>query len=298
MEEKVLKIKTVHQCNCCMKTQTLHPLVSVIDLSEADLSQYTYIRFGFYTVFLQEHSCADFVCGRQTYDYSDGTLIFLSPGEYFNLEKEKAYTSRGLILAFHPDLICGTSLGENIGVYTFFNYHICESLHLSLREKQVITECMQNIRREVQHCIDKYSKILISGNIELMLDYCRRFYERQFITRNHVNKAMIEKVDLMIDGLISDRKIKDKNYTCTACFARRLHLSTAYFNDMLKHESGKELSAYILSKCFEAAQTLLRTTDKPISQIAFELGFPSTQYFSRLFKRITGNSPHKYKSEN
>lgn len=294
MGDKMLKINTVHQCNCCLGAKTLHPLVSVIDLSDADLSQYTYIKFGFYTVFLQEHSCEDFVCGRKAYDYSAGTLIFLSPGEYFNLEKE-AYVSKGFVLAFHPELIRCTSLGEHIGEYTFFDYRTDESLHVSLREKQVITECMQHTQKEIRHCIDRYSKILISRNIELMLDYCRRFYERQFITRNHANMVILEKVDMLINDLISTERIRNDELTSVSCFAKELHLSPAYFTDMLKHETGKHLPAYILLKCLEAAQVLLRTTDKPVSRIAFELGFPNTQNFSRLFKKMLGSSPGEYK---
>lgn len=294
MGDKILKISTVHQCNCCLGAKTLHPLVSVIDLSHADRPPYTYIKFGFYTVFLQEHACEDFVCGRKSYDYSAGTLIFLSPGDYFNLEKE-AYTSKGYILAFHPDLIRCTSLGEHIGEYRFFDYRTDESLHVSSREKQVITDCMLRTQYEIRHGIDRHSQILISKNIELMLDYCLRFYERQFITRNTVNSAVIKNLDLLITDLILTGRIKNDRQTCVSCIAKELHLSPAYFTDMLEHETGITLPAYIRLKCLEAAQVLLRTTDKPVGRIAFELGFPNTQHFCRLFKKMMGSSPGEYK---
>ena len=187
MGDKVLKIGTVHQCNCCLGSKTLHPLVSVIDLSKADLSAHAGIKFDFYTILLSECKCEAYVYGHQYYDFSDGTLICLAPGESISMkEKNKRFPSKGWILAFHPDLICGTPLGLNIDNYTFFSYQPEEALHISLREKQIILEFMDRINQELERCIDRHSKKIVSKYIELLLDYCVRFYERQFITRNEV----------------------------------------------------------------------------------------------------------------
>ena len=154
MGDKVLKIGTVHQCNCCLGSKTLHPLVSVIDLSKADLSAHTGIKFDFYTILLSECKCEAYMYGHQYYDFSDGTLLFLSPGESINMkENSKNFPSKGWILAFHPDLICGTPLGLNIDNYTFFSYQPEEALHISLREKQIILEFMDRINQELERCI-------------------------------------------------------------------------------------------------------------------------------------------------
>lgn len=159
MGDKVLKIGTVHQCNCCLGSKTLHPLVSVIDLSKADLSPHTDIKFGFYTILLSECKCEAYAYGHQYCDFSDGTLVCLTPGESISMkENNKEFPSKGWILAFHPDLICGTPLGLNIHNYTFFSYCPEEALHLSLREKQIILEFLERIRQELERCIDRHSK--------------------------------------------------------------------------------------------------------------------------------------------
>ena len=185
MGDKVLKLGSVHQCNCCLGGKTLHPLVSVIDLSKADLSSHTDFKFGFYTILLGECKCEACRYGHQYYDFSDGTLICLTPGESISMkDSNNTRPSKGWILAFHPDLICGTALGANIRDYTFFSYRPEEALHISLREKQVILELLDKINQELQRCIDCYSQKIISKYIELLLDYCERVYERQLITRN------------------------------------------------------------------------------------------------------------------
>ena len=173
-----------------MGSKTLHPLVSVIDLSKADLSSHTDFKFGFYTILLSECKCEAYRYGHQYYDFSDGTLLCLTPGESISMkDSDNTRPSKGWILAFHPDLICGTALGANIRDYTFFSYRPEEALHVSLREKQVILELLDKINQELQRCIDCYSQKIISKYIELLLDYCERFYERQFITRNEDRKS-------------------------------------------------------------------------------------------------------------
>lgn len=174
-----MNIETVHQCNCCLGNKTLHPLVSAIDLSKANVMQRT-IKFDFYTILLLECEGEDFIYGRKYYDYSNATMIFLTPGQSININEGKAFPRKGWLLAFHPDLLCSTSLGRNIKNYSFFSYHLNEALHLSLREKDKAIECMYNIEKELQHAIDCHSKTLISRYIELLLDYCSRFYDRQF----------------------------------------------------------------------------------------------------------------------
>ena len=299
MAGKILKIETVHQCNRCLGCETLHPLGTVIDLSDANLSRYSDIKFDFYTVFFREHSYADSVCGRNAYDYSNGTLEFLLPGESLNWDAGRNDCSpRGWILAFHPDLIKGTSLGEHIKDYTFFFYQEGEALHISSREKQVIVECFQHIRKEIQHDIDRFSKILISRNIELLLDYCRRFYERQFITRHTENEKVLQQLETLVHGYIRENQLKTSGEPSDDYCARQLHLSRAYFCDLLKHETGMSIREYVQAKRIEIARDLVLHTDKTISQIADLLGFPNVQYFSSVFKKIVGSSPVEYRMPN
>lgn len=294
MKDKTVEIETVHQCNCCLGNKTLHPLVSVIDLSSANLMQRT-LKFDFYTILLVESQSEAFIYGRQNYDYSNGSMIFLAPGQSIRMEEGSLLPQKGWILVFHPDLIFATSLGQNIKHYTFFSYHSLEALQLSMREKQKVLECLDNIRRELQHAIDLYSKTLISKQIELLLDYCTRFYTRQFITRSEANKKILTKFEKMLDTYFETDQPRMKGLPPAEYCANLLHLSPCYFEDLLKQETGKNTQEYVQLKRFNIAKKLLISTNKSVSQIAEELGYPTPQLFSHLFKKMVGCAPAEFR---
>ncbi len=294
MKKSVLNIETVYQCNCCLGCKTLHPLVSVIDLSNTKLEQRT-IKFDFYTILLIEGKAEDFLYGRKYYDYSNASLVFLTPGESIQMNKNEIFSQKGWLLAFHPDLLCRTSLEENIRHYSFFFYKPDEALHLSLREKAKAIECLCNVREELEHAIDCHSKILITRYIELLLDYCSRFYERQFITRCEINQVLMNKVDMLLEQYIRSGKLRNGILPSAEYCAGLLQLSPFYLNDLLKFETGKDIYQYFQQKRFEASKRMLLDENNTVSMVADALGYVSVQYFSRLFKKITGVAPHKYK---
>lgn len=293
MEKNILNIKTVHECNCCLECKTLHPLASVIDLSQAKLEQCT-IKFDFYTVIMMEGNVEDFLYGRKYYDYSNASLLFLTPGKPIKIDHSELLRRKGWLLAFHPDLLYRTSLGGHIGDYSFFFYKAEEALHLSLREKNRITDCLRNIGEELEHAIDCHSKTLISRHIELLLDYCTRFYERQFITRCEANKPIIRQTNILLDKYIQSGKLKKGVLPSAELCADKLHLSSHYFSDLLYFETGQNIHEYFEFKRLEASKTMLSNPQNTVSAVAEKLGYPNVQYFSCIFKKITGITPCDY----
>lgn len=300
MGKETLNVSTIYQCNSFLGEKTLHPLVSVINLSDTEWEkQQCRLKFGFYAVLLEEYPHECFAHGRSNYDFSDGTLLFFSPGETLEIKKsQELLISKGWLLTFHPDLIRNTSLGLNIDNYTFFGYRKEEALHISLREKKFICRCLENVNEELHWSIDAYSRTLISKEIELFLDYCTRFYTRQFITRCEANRKTIGKIERIVNDYFMTGQVNLTGLPTAKQCATRLHLSTAYLEDMMKQETGKTMYEYVQFKRMEIAQKWLLETDKTTGAIAKELGFSSAQYFALLFKKITGIAPDEYKMRN
>lgn len=243
--------------------------------------------------------CGELGYGRNTYDYEEGTLIFVSPGQMVTVKRDEGYKPpKGLTLLFHPDLIHGTSLGQNIVKYNFFSYELSEALHISHKERQIITELFGKIEYELSQSIDKHSKKLITNNIELLLNYCERFYDRQFITRDNVNKGILEKFEELLNGYFSSDKPNKSGLPSVAYFADELHLSPNYFGDLIKKETGKSAKEYIQNKIIDIAKHKTFDTGKTVNEIAYELGFKYPQHFTRLFKNVTGHTPKKFRSLN
>lgn len=294
-DKDTLDLKTVCECNRCLGMKTLHPQVTIINLEKPGLEQ-DRVRFEFYAVLLIEE-CPDgcCCCGRRYDDFAYATMVFLTPGEIFRMSEDNTLPDKGWLLAFHPDLLFRTSLRNHIQNYTFFNYRKEEALHLSQRETGTITCCLENIEEELHHPIDTHSSTILSRHIELMLDYCSRYYERQFITRENKNKAILARFGRMADEFLSAGKLQGGRLPRPETFAGELGLSVAYFADLLKFETGKTLEEYISIRQIEMAKRLLSKGEASPAAVARLLGFPSTQYFCALFKKLTGVSPADYR---
>lgn len=297
--DEILRFNTISEYNTFNNNTTKHPLVSVVDFSKAAPRQGHRMYFGFYTIFLKDLKCGDMVYGRNTYDYQEGTLVFLAPGQVAGVNsKGEIYQPKGHGLVFHPDLIHGTSLSKHISDYSFFGYQSNEALHLSERERNIVLDCFSKIDYELEQSIDKHSKRLIVANIQLMLDYCVRFYDRQFITRDYAHRGILEKFEQILNAYFESERPQTVGLPSVAYCAEELHLSPNYFGDMVKKETGKTAQEYIQSKLIDIAKEKIFDTNKTVSQIAYELGFKYPQHFARLFKQRVGYSPLEFRMLN
>ena len=297
--EEIIKLDNVSQFNTLRGIETLHPFVSVFDFSKMKLIPEARANYGFYCVFLKEAMCGDLKYGCKYYDYQEGTMVFIAPGQVVGIgNKPGSPHPKGWGLIFHPDLIRGTSLGHGIKEYTFFSYESNEALHLSEKERQIILDCLNKINHELHQSIDKHSKKLISNNIELLLNYCMRFYDRQFITRSHVNKDILVRFENLLDNYLKSEMTKTKGLPTVKYCADHLHLSANYFGDLIKKETGKSAQEHVQLKLIDIAKERIFDTSKSISEIAYELGFKHPQHFSRMFKNETGQTPIEYRSLN
>ena len=253
--EQVERIDTVRQYNDYAGVDTLHPLVSVVNFNEVPTIQHFRRYMGIYAVFLKNIKCGDMMYGCQPYDYEDGTLVFVSPGQVYGIDsKGEAIKPSGYALVFHPDLIAGTHLGKNIKGYTFFSYEVNEALHLSKKERKTIVDCLGKIATEIEQNIDKHSKTLIVSNIELFLNYCMRFYDRQFITRNNANKDILTRFENLLNDYFKSDKAQHLGLPSVTYCAEQLHLSPNYFGDLIKKETGNTALDYIQSKLIDEAK--------------------------------------------
>ena len=298
MKTSLLNIETVTEYDDMLGVETLHPLVSVIDLSQAKPMHHMRHTFSFYVIFLKDEKNCDLIYGRQRYDYQKGSVVCLAPGQVIGIEDTgETFQPQGYALCFHPDLIRGTNLGRTIKEYTFFSYEVNEALHLSEEERHTVIDCLHIIDTELRRPADKHSRRLITANIGLLLDYCMRFYERQFTTREASNKDIIVRFEQLLDEYFDGQTPQEEGLPTVKYFAERVFLSPNYFGDMISKQTGKTASEYIQSKVVERAKDMLLSTTKPMSEIAYSLGFQYPQHMSRMFKRLVGHSPNKYRTQ-
>lgn len=294
--DNVIKIDRVDQYCQLFGLKTLHPLVSVVDLSKAEVWPTNFrVNYGIYSLFLKDTKCGDIRYGRKIYDYREGTVVAFAPGQITGTEITEGIKPAAHGLLFHPDLIRGTSLGREIKHYSFFSYESTEALHLSDQEKEIIMDCMGKIQLELEHSTDKHSKRLIVKNVELLLDYCMRFYERQFITRVEANKDVLVKFEELLDEHFQNEQLRQQGLPSVKYIADKICLSPNYFGDLVKKETGKTAQEYIQNKIIDVAKEWILGTNKTVSQVAYELGFQYSQHFNRIFKNKVGYTPNEYR---
>jgi len=295
----MINFETVSDYNDFNNHETFHPLVSVLDFSKAEIRTGKKMYFGLYCIFLKDVKCGDLIYGRNTYDYQKGTLVFIAPGQVVDVtNKTDPYQPMGHGLVFHPDILHGTTLGKSIKSYHFFSYNTNEALHLSEKERGLVLDLFSKIQAELEAGVDKHSKKVIATNIELFLSYCERFYDRQFITREDVNKGTLEKFENLLDEYFQTDQAQNIGLPNVSFCAEQLNLSANYFGDLIKKETGKSAQEYIQNKVIEVAKERVFDTNKSISEVAYELGFKYPQHFNRLFKQRVGYTPNEYRNMN
>lgn len=297
--DQIIRLDNVDQYNSLYGLETLHPLVSVVDLTKATRTvNHIQMNYGLYALFLKETKSCDIKYGRRTYDYQEGTIVCFAPGQTAGVNANTVEMNPEVFgIIFHPDLIRGTSLGKNISKYTFFSYAVNEALHLSDQEKEIVMDCLKKINIELEHAIDKHSKELIAMNIELLLNYCMRFYERQFITRNDANRDALTRFEELLNDYFQSQIPMQDGLPTVKYFADKICLSPNYFGDMVKKETGKTPQEHIQEKIIELAKERIAESEDTVSQIAYALGFQYPQHLSRLFKKRVGCTPNEYRQQ-
>ena len=281
---------------------TKHPLVAIIDFSKVEERIAAGIRIScnFYAVMFKNYCINNMKYGRHSYDFQEGSLVCMAPKQIVELdtEIEKRDDMMGWGLFFHPDLIRNTTLGIKMKDYSFFSYATSEALHLSEKEKHILHDCILKIESELNENIDHHSQNLIVSNIELLLNYCSRYYGRQFITRKNSSRDIVAQIETVLHDYFHSETLKEKGLPTVSCLAEKVNLSPNYLSDLLKKETGMNTKEQIHYFLIEEAKSILLRSSKSISEIAYDLGFEYPQYFSKLFKQKTGNTPQEFRNIN
>ena len=276
-----------------------HPLISVLPITDEitnyDYGGYSYV-FGFYQISLKLGISGSLLYGRNSYDFQEGTAVFIKPNQVVKIENNEEYSgASGWTLLFHPDLISKSELGKNIGNFTFFNYENNEALHVSDEEIKTLTEIITKIEDEYNQKIDKHSQDLIISNIDLLLKYCKRYYERQFLTRTNLNKDLITRFEGIMASYFDSEEPKGMGVLTVGYCAKKLNMSPNYFGDLMKNETGISAKEHINNFLIDRAKSLILGSNRTISEIAYDFGFKHPQSFNKLFKSKIGLTPTKFR---
>ena len=293
MEEVFLN--TVQDFNDYQGVETLHPLVSVVHVENTDHIQECVMHYGLYAIYLKENKGCKLSYGRTPYDFDEMTVTSFAPGQVVKVEPNPDVPfAKFTALVFHPDLLNRTALGRQMSRYEFFDYSSTEALHLSVQEVEVFRGVITMIEQELHRAIDKHTRELIISNIELLLNYCLRFYDRQFITREEINHSVVKRFMELLDDYISSKALREGLPT-VAYFADKCCLSSGYFGNLVRVETGRTAKDIIADRLLAHAKQLLNDDTLTITMISERMGFDYPQHFVRFFKSHTGKTPSAYR---
>jgi AraC-like DNA-binding protein len=302
MDKNIIHIKSINQLlEGSGFGKPTHPLIAIIDTANIAFGkemQGLRLSSDLFSIALKDASCGlDY--GRRPYDFNEGVLFFSAPNQVFTVTKvQKLNEVKGWMLYFHPDLIRNTKLGAQIDDYTFFNYEINEALHLSEKEQSVLSNIVNLIENEINERIDNHSQQVLVSNIELILSYSQRFYERQFNTRSAQNTDVVSKVELLLKNYYKTHELIESGQPSIEYLANECHLSPNYLSDLLSKKTGRSAKEHINDFLIEKAKHLLLSSTDSVSGIAYSLGFNYPHYFGRLFKKNTGKTPQEFRQMN
>lgn len=291
---KILQVKTLAQYyTLCGLGKPRHPLMSIYqfgDMPKLDFQEKTRFTLGFYVVTIKYNCTCKAQYGQTSYDYDEGVMGFFAPHQVMGIEKGFTMPERGWCLNFHPDLLLNYELARKIKEYHFFHYEVAEALILSEDEERDIEELFQKIMKELSRPIDAFSQDVLVAQLDLLLTYCNRFYNRQFITRKPLNHQLLARFETLLADYFSETPNR-AGLPTVGYFADQLNISSKYFSDMLKQLTGLTAQQHIHEKLIQQAKERLSITTLSVSEIAYELGFEYAQSFSKLFKAKTKQSP-------
>lgn len=288
-------LNTIQDFNDYQGVETLHPLVSIVRVENTEHIKECVMHYGLYAIYLKENKGCSISYGRTPYDFDEMTLTSFAPGQVVTVEPNPEVPfAKFTALVFHPDFLNRTALGKNMRRYEFFDYTSTEALHLSAQEVEIFRGVLAMISQELNHAIDRHTRELIVSNIELLLNYCLRFYDRQFITREEINHNVVKKFTSLLDDYISTRA-EDDGLPTVAYFADKCNLSTGYFGTLVKTETGRTAKDIINDRILIRSKELLSDDTLTITQVSQKLGFEYPQHFVRFFKGVTGKTPSQWR---
>ncbi|WP_317192644.1 helix-turn-helix domain-containing protein [Flavobacterium geliluteum] len=296
-EQNIKKIVSVKELHTFMGLPSpLNPLITIIDHAQTqknNLPSSQKLLLDFYNISIKRSFKGKLKYGKNRYDFDDGTMSFIAPNQIISVDNEEDRNTDGWSLLFHPDLIRQYPLGKAIKNYGFFSYGVNEALHLSEEEEKTLEALVQNIQKEINSRLDNFSQDVIVSNLELLLSYCNRFYNRQFITRKMATNDLLTNFEHLLENYFSDNS--DLKLPTVEKLATELHVSSSYLSDMLRNLTGQNTQQHIHDKLIEKAKEILTTTNLTVSEIAYHLGFEYPQSFSKLFKTKTNLTPIEYR---
>lgn len=299
---KTYRVKTIAEFHK-MKglSQPSHPLISLIDYSTMPCMEgpeTTNWVYDFYNIAIKKGIGAKLKYGQQQYDFDEGVMFFVAPNQVFGVEPvlNPIEKRTGWMLLIHPDFFWNSSLAKTIKQYDFFDYTVHEALFLSDKEENILNDIVQNIEQEYLGNLDKFSQNIIISQIETLLNYSERFYQRQFITRKISNHMILDNLEVLLEAYFSNDALSEKGLPSVQFVAESLHISSTYLSNLLKSLTGQSTQQHIHEKLIEKAKVKLSTTNSTVAEIAYELGFEHSQSFNKLFKSKTNQSPLEFRA--